>query len=169
MESQAEVSATEDAEARQTVESYVTYPEAQRAVDNLSDGGFPVEGAQIVGQDLRLVERVTGRVTNLTATGAGAATGAWFGLFIGLLVGLFTTGPEWLGLVLGGLLIGAVWGALFGFFAHWATRGQRDFSSVRNLVAARYELLVPSDQVQRARDLLSGGGGIRTHEGPEGP
>jgi hypothetical protein len=161
MESQAGATDTQDAAARQAVESYGTYPEAQRAVDTLSDAGFPVDSAEIVGQDLR--------VTNLTATGAGAATGAWFGLFIGLLVGLFTTGPEWLGLVLGGLLIGAFWGALFGFFAHWATRGQRDFSSVRNLVAARYELLVPSDQVQRARELLSGGGGIRTHEGPEGP
>jgi hypothetical protein len=167
MESQAGATATQD--DRQTVETYGTYAEAQRAVDTLSDAGFPVEGAEIVGQDLRLVERVTGRVSNLTATGAGAATGAWFGLFIGLLVGLFTTGPEWLGLVLGGLLIGAVWGALFGFFAHWATRGQRDFSSVQNLVAGRYELLVPADQVQRARELLSGGGGIRTHEGPEGP
>jgi hypothetical protein len=38
-----------------------------------------------------------------------------------VLVGLFTTGPEWLGLVFGGLLIGAFWGAVFGFFAHWAT------------------------------------------------
>jgi hypothetical protein len=169
MESQAGATATQDADARQTVESYGTYAEAQRAVDTLSDAGFPVEGAEILGQDLRLVERVTGRVTTLTAAGAGAATGAWFGLFIGLLVGLFTTGPEWIGLVLGGLLIGALWGALFGFFAHWATRGQRDFSSVQNLVAARYDVMVPSDQAQRARELLSGGGGIRTHEGPEGP
>jgi hypothetical protein len=75
-------------------------------------------------------------------------------LFIGLLVGLFTTGPEWVGLMLGGLLIGAFWGAVFGFFAHWATRGQRDFTSVSNLVAGRYELKVPDDQAQRARELL---------------
>ena len=108
----------------------------------------------IVGHDLRLVERVTGRLTNARAAGAGAASGAWFGLFIGLLVGLFTTGPEWLGLVLGGLLIGAFWGAVFGFFAHWATRGQRDFSSVSNFVAGSYELTVPNDQAQRARELL---------------
>jgi hypothetical protein len=141
--------------ARQTVASYATYPEAQQAVDFLSDRGFPVDGAEIVGHDLRLVERVTGRLTNARAAGAGAASGAWFGLFIGLLVGLFTTGPEWLGLVLGGLLIGAFWGALFGFFAHWMTQGQRDFTSERNFVANRYELTVPSDQAQRARELLS--------------
>jgi hypothetical protein len=48
-------------------------------------------------------------------------------------------GPEWLGLVLGGAAIGAVWGAIFGFFAHWATQGQRDFASARGLVAEHYD------------------------------
>jgi hypothetical protein len=152
MEARVDASTTED--ARRTVASYATYAEAQQAVDFLSDGGFPVEGTEIIGQDVRLVERVTGRLTNVRAAAAGAASGAWFGLFIGLLVGLFTTGPEWLGLVLGGLLIGAFWGALFGFFAHWMTQGQRDFTSVSNLVAGRYELTVPDDQAQRARELL---------------
>jgi hypothetical protein len=141
-------------EPRDVVGSYATYPQAQRAVDHLSDQGFPVEHAQIVGLDLRLVEHVTGRLTNTRAALAGAATGAWFGLFIGLLVGFFTTGPEWLGLVLGGVLIGAFWGALFGFVAHWATRGQRDFASMRGLEADRYEVRVRADHAQRARELL---------------
>jgi hypothetical protein len=149
-----DVDATATQAAGETVASYATYAEAQRAVDALSDAGFPVEVAEIVGSDVRLVERVTGRLTNASAAGAGAATGAWFGLFIGLLVGLFTSGPEWVGLVLGGLLIGAFWGAVFGFFAHWVTRGQRDFTSVSNLVAGRYELTVPADHAQRARELL---------------
>ena len=152
---EARVDATSSQDARQTVASYATYAEAQQAVDFLSDHGFPVEGAEIVGQDVRLVERVTGRLTKARAAGTGAASGAWFGLFIGLLVGLFTTGPEWLGLVLGGLLIGAFWGAVFGFFAHAMTQGQRDFTSVRNLVAGRYELTVPNDQAERAGELLA--------------
>ena len=33
------------------------------------------------------------------------SSGAWFGLFLGLIVGLFTTGPEWLGLLLGGIIV----------------------------------------------------------------
>jgi hypothetical protein len=152
MQPQVDSTATQD--ARQTVASYATYAEAQRAVDSLSDAGFPVEVVEIVGYDMRLVERVTGRLTKARAAGLGAASGAWFGLFIGLLVGLFTTGPEWIGLMLGGLLIGAFWGAVFGFFAHWATRGQRDFTSVSNLVAGRYELTVPNEHAQRARELL---------------
>ena len=136
-----------------TVATYNSYEGAQRAVDYLSDNGFPVENTQIVGSNLHLVEQVTGRVTTGSATLAGAGSGAWFGLFIGLLVGLFTTGPEWLGLVLGGVLIGAVWGAVFGFFAHYATRGRRDFSSNRALVAERYDVVV-NGEAERARTLI---------------
>jgi hypothetical protein len=140
---------------RQVVASYPTYAEAQRAVDRLSDAGFPVQHSQIVGLDLRIVERVIGRLTNIRAAGAGAASGAWFGLFIGLLVGLFTSGPEWVGLMIGGLLIGAFWGAVFGFFAHWATRGQRDFASAKEIVADRYEIRVVDEHAARARELLA--------------
>jgi hypothetical protein len=136
------------------VASYESYEDAQRAVDRLSDASFPVENVEIVGRDLRLVERVTGRLTTGGAALAGAGSGAWFGLFIGLLVGLFTTGPEWLGLVLGGLAIGAVWGAVFGFAAHWATRGQRDFTSLRTLAAGHYDLMVAEGQAESARTLL---------------
>ena len=138
----------------ETVATYNSYDDAQRAVDYLSDEGFPVENAQIVGSDLHLVEQVTGRVTTGSATLAGAGSGAWFGLFIGLLVGLFTTGPEWVGLVLGGLLIGAVWGAIFGFFAQYAMRGRRDFSSERALVAERYDVVVTAE-AERARTLIA--------------
>ena len=138
----------------ETVSSYNKYEDAQRAVDHLSDNGFPVENAQIVGSNLHLLEQVTGRVTTGSATLAGAGSGAWFGLFIGLLVGLFTTGPEWVGLVLGGLVLGAVWGAVFGFFAHYATRGRRDFSSSRAIVAERYDVVVAAE-AERARTLIA--------------
>ena len=59
-----------------TVASYSAYEEAQAAVDRLSDEGFPVENLDIVGSGLRLVERVTGRLTMARATAAGAASGA---------------------------------------------------------------------------------------------
>jgi hypothetical protein len=142
-------------DAGEVVASFDTYPQAEQAVDHLSDSGFPVESVEIVGRDLRLVEQITGRLTAARAAGAGAATGAWFGLFIGLLVGLFTSGPEWIGLVLGGLVIGAVWGAIFGFAAQWATRGRRDFSSARGIVAGRYDVTVSGENAERARQLLS--------------
>lgn len=42
---------------------YDTYFEAQQAVDHLADESFPVEDVEIVGTDLRSMERVTGRLT----------------------------------------------------------------------------------------------------------
>ncbi|AXI80896.1 general stress protein [Peterkaempfera bronchialis] len=141
-----------------TVSSYATYEEAQAAVDRLSDEHFPVEQLDIIGTDLRLVERVTGRLTKGRAAAAGAASGAWFGLFIALLVGLFTAGPVWLGLIVGGILIGAVWGALFGFVGHAATRGRRDFSSTKSLVASRYDLIARGGHADQARAALERAG-----------
>ena len=137
-----------------TVASYPSYEEAQAAVDRLSDERFPVENLDIVGSGLRLVERVTGRLTNARAAAAGAASGAWFGLFIGLLVGLFTRGPAWIGLIIGGLLIGAAWGAVFGLVGHAATRGRRDFSSARTLTATRYDIVALGGTAEQARSVL---------------
>jgi Heat induced stress protein YflT domain len=146
---------TYTARGGQSVASYKTYDEAQRAVDYLSDSDFPVESAAIVGSDVRIVEQVTGRLTSGRAALAGAGTGAPWGLFIGLLVGLFTTDSEWLGLVLGGLIIGAAWGALLGLVFYWATQGRRDFTSDRGLVAERYDVMVTDELAERARTLLA--------------
>ncbi|HCA84217.1 MAG TPA: hypothetical protein DEQ61_01115 [Streptomyces sp.] len=137
-----------------TVASHDTYEEAQAAVDLLSDEKFPVEHIDIVGTGLRLVEHVTGRLTKGRAAAAGAAGGAWFGLLIGLLVGLFTPGPVWLGLLLGGILIGAAWGAAFGFAGHAATGGRRDFASTQRLVASRYDVIVRGGHAEEARTVL---------------
>ena len=140
---------------RQVVASYTTYGKAQFAVDHLSDSSFPVEHSAIIGRDLSLVETVTGRMTKTRAAAMGAVAGAWFGLFIGLFVGIFTTAPVWLSLIIAGLAIGAIWGAIFGFAAQWATRGQRDFASARAIVAARYDVTVADAYADRARQLLS--------------
>lgn len=140
------------------VASYSSYQEAQAAVDRLSDEKFPVENIEIIGSDLRTVERVTGGLTRGRAAAAGAASGAWFGLFIGFLVGLFTRGPTWIGLILGGLLIGAAWGAIFGFASHAATRGRRDFGSAQTLTAARYDVIARGGSADAARSILQRAG-----------
>jgi hypothetical protein len=70
------------------VASYKTYWEAERAVDHLSDHGFPVEGVAIIGEDVRLVEQVIGRVDYGRAALHGAASGALPGVLIGWLFGL---------------------------------------------------------------------------------
>jgi hypothetical protein len=54
--------------------------------------------------------------------------------------------------------MGAVWGAAFGFGAHLAGRGKRDFSSVRVLSAGRYDLVARDGGTERARSMLSQAG-----------
>jgi len=137
-----------------TIASYATYFEAQQAVDHLVAVGFPVEHVEIVGSELRSVEQVTGPMTAGRAAAAGAGAGAWIGLFIGLLVGLFTVGPTWLGLVLGGLLIGAAWGAALGLVARWLQHQRHNFSSLRAVVATRYDLIGLDGTASQARAAL---------------
>lgn len=139
-----------------TVARFDDYEAAQRAVDRLSDNGFPVEKLDIVGSDLRIVERVTGRLTRARAAMAGAGSGLWAGLLIGALLGLFTTAHAWIGVVAVAAGLGVLWGAVFGFVAHAATRGQRDFSSVRGLSASHYDLIAREGSADQARSMLAG-------------
>jgi hypothetical protein len=144
--------------AGNTVARFEDYESAQRAVDRLSDDGFPVEKLDIVGSGLRLVERVTGRLTRGRAAGAGALSGMWAGLLFGILLGLFTSGHSFLAVAATCAALGVLWGAVFGYVAHARTRGQRDFSSVRQLVATHYDLIARESTVGRARTMLSDAG-----------
>lgn len=129
---------------------FPTYAGAEELVDRLSDKGFPVEHARIVGNSLRSVEYVTGRLTSARAASAGAATGAWIGLLFGLLLGFFSSSSSSLGTLVGTTVIGAAWWAVFGYAAHWATHGRRDFASVKGLEAAEYVVSVDTTHADDA-------------------
>jgi hypothetical protein len=138
------------------VGSYDSYEQAQSAVDYLSDQKFPVENVTIIGTDLRMIEKVTGRLTMGRAVAAGAAGGAWWGLFVGLLLGIFSTdGGQWVGSVLTGLLIGLVFGAVFGATGYAMTRGRRDFTSTSKITASRYDVMCDPRYAEEARAHLA--------------
>lgn len=145
----------------ETVASYGTYLEAQHAVDHLADKEFPVQNVTIVGTDLRMVERVTGRLTYSRVAVAGLASGAWFGLFVGLLLSLFSS-PDgaWLP-ILPAMAIGAAFGILFSVISYAFAGGKRDFTSASQIVAGAYSLLCAPDAAHRARGLLAEIGGVR--------
>lgn len=138
-----------------TVVSYASYAEAQTAVDHLVRSDFPPKELEIVGSGLRSVEQVTGRMSWSRAVASGAASGAWIGLFIGLLVGLFSSGAVWLGLIIGGLFIGAAWGAAFGLSARWIGAGRHSYSSLRSVVATSYDVIALDGMADRARSVLA--------------
>ncbi|MCZ2830133.1 hypothetical protein O2W14_14940 [Modestobacter sp. VKM Ac-2986] len=138
------------------VGSYDDYTQAQRAVDHLSDEKFPVENVTIIGSDLRMVERVTGRLSWGRALAAGAASGAWFGFFVGLLLSIFAEdGSAWFGSILTGLLIGLVFGAVFGAVGYAASQGKRDFTSTSKVVASRYDVMCNPQFAEQARAHLA--------------
>ena len=136
------------------VGSYQTYLEAQRAVDHLSDQKFPVELVTVVGSDLKMVEKITGRLTYGRATIGGAASGAWFGLFVGLLLSFFSNRNAF-EIILLGLLYGAVFGALFGIVTYALTGGRRDFTSRSQIVASTYDVLCQAQRAEDARAILA--------------
>jgi len=152
------------------VAAYGTYLEAQKAVDHLADNEFPVQGVTIVGTDLRMVERVTGRITYSRVAVAGLASGAWFGLFVGLLLSLFASAEGALLPILPAMAIGAAFGILFSMISYAVTGGKRDFTSSSQIVAGAYSLLCASEHAHRARAMLAQlGGGVRAPMGYGAP
>ncbi|MGI8645016.1 MAG: general stress protein [Nocardioides sp.] len=138
----------------QSLAVYDDYAAAQKAVDFLSDEKFPVEQCMIVGTDLKRVERITGRLTTGRVALGGAVSGVWFGLFIGLLFSLFTDGNA-LAVIGSTAVIGIVFGVISALVGYAATRGRRDFSSVTQVVAPRYAVLVEHKVAAQARELLA--------------
>src|SRR5689334_6179283 len=123
----------------QSLAVYDDYAAAQKAVDFLSDNHFPVENCMIVGTDLKQVERITGRITTGKVALGGALSGLWLGVFVGLIFALFDRQGNTLATVLSTALFGIFFGLIWALVGYAATRGQRDFSSVRVVVATRYE------------------------------
>lgn len=148
---------------------YPTYLEAQKAVDHLSDKEFPVQHVTIVGTDLQMVERVTGRLTYSRVALAGLASGAWFGLFVGLLLSLFASEGSPTLPILPAIAIGAAFGILFSVISYALTGGKRDFTSSSQIVASTYSLLCAGEHAHQARALLSELGGTVGGQPPTAP
>jgi hypothetical protein len=143
---------------------YERYERAQRVVDYLSDSEFEVQHMAIVGTDLKSVERVIGRLTRGRVAATSAMSGAWMGLFVGLAFAFFGTG-NLLGFVVSVVIFGTVFWLVWGQvgFTVLMRGGARDFSSVTQVVASKYEVLIEHRFVERARELLAkmpGGAGL---------
>jgi hypothetical protein len=133
--------------------TYDTYPEAQHVVDKLAKADFDVRQLSIIGNDLKTIERVTGKLTYGRSALAGAATGAWIGLFAGSLLFLFTATPN-VTYAFGVILLGAAFGMLFGVVSYAINRRRRDYTSTHQVVATSYQVIAPSSVIVRAQELL---------------
>lgn len=137
----------------ETIGRYDSYLDAQKAVDYLADTKFPVQQISIIGNDLKTVERVTGRLSYPRVALASAATGAWFGLFVGFILTLFGGDSTYLP-ILSSMALGAVFWVLFGVIAYAFQRGKRDFTSTSQVVATSYDVVVDPAAAGEARRVL---------------
>ncbi|MCU1446081.1 MAG: hypothetical protein JWP54_1739 [Cryobacterium sp.] len=136
--------------------TYETYNEAQLAVDRLAKADFPVKQLAIVGNDLKTVERVTGKLTWSRVALAGAASGAWLGVFFGLLFFVFSPDGAGLPFLFAAVLMGAGFGMLFGLVSYALNRRRKDFTSTMQVIAGNYQVIVDAELLHKARNLLAG-------------
>lgn len=140
----------------EVISTYDRYEDAKHAVDVLARAGFPVRQISILGNDVRSVERVTGRLTYGRVALMGALSGAYLGLFLGLLLFIFQPdNAAILGVFAAAVVIGAGFGMLFGVLSYAMNRNRRDFSSVMQMVATRYDLIVEPELLHEARKILT--------------
>lgn len=154
---------------------YSTYAEVQAVVDTLADNHFPVQNAMIVGTDLKLMERVTGRKTWGRVIGQGVLSGVWMGLFVGLI--LLLINPSSPLVILSSVLLGIVFFTVWAVIGYAATGGKRDFTSMVATIPMQYELMVEHSHAEAAREILArtgaggpvpgGAPGVRTPTGPQ--
>ncbi len=139
----------------QSVGIYNTYADAQKAVDYLADEKFEVQNLAIVGTELKSVERVLGRRNWGTVITQGVQSGISTGLLVGLVMLIFTKPTSYFALLLVSLAIGITLAIGFSAAAYAMSRGKRDFTSVSQTVATKYEVLCEHKVAAQAREMLT--------------
>lgn len=133
---------------------YENYLDAQKVVDYLADNDFPVSNVSIIGNDLKLVERVRAKLTYPRVAGQGALQGAMMGIFFGLLLMLFAPGGDGsLVPLVAAALLGAVLFMLLSVLSYAMQRGKRDFASTRQVLPSTWDVLVDVSVAAQARQL----------------
>lgn len=145
----------------QSVGIYNTYADAQKAVDYLADEKFEVQNLAIVGTDLKSVERVLGRRNWGTVVTQGLQSGVSTGLLVALVLLIFSRPGSFLLLLTVSLTIGIALGIGFSAAAYAMSRGKRDFTSITQTVATKYEVLCEHKVAAQAREMLQGMPGAR--------
>ncbi|WJL95932.1 hypothetical protein QSU92_01565 [Microbacterium sp. ET2] len=145
-------------EPGQAIASFPTYEAAQKAVSTLIAAEIPARDIAIVGHDLRSVERVTGRLGYAEAARSGAINGLLLGMLFSAILVLGSPSVPIQAFV-GVLFVGIAIGMLLSLITYSLVRRRRDFASVMQVVAERYDVTVSASDVAKARGVL----GPRAH------
>lgn len=140
-------------EVGQPVASFPTYEAAQKAVSSLIAGEVPARDIAIVGQGLRSVERITGRLGYASAARSGAINGLLLGLLFSAILVIGSPSVPMQAFV-GVLFVGIAIGMLLSIITYSFVRRRRDYASVMQVVADHYEVTVAPSSIHRARQIL---------------
>ena len=114
-----------------------------------------MQNLAIVGTDLKSVERVLGRRSWGTVIAQGVQSGVSTGLLVALVLLIFSPpNGSFLPLFFFALGIGILIGVGFAALAYALSRGRRDFTSVSQTVATKYEVLCEHKVAAQAREML---------------
>ena len=135
------------------------YAEAVAYVEKLVRNDFPAGFIAIVGSDLRSVERVRGKMSYARVAFSGAVTGAWIGLIYAFLFGpaidTANIASDANGTLGSAIVIGAGVGMLFNVIRFSLSRSKREFVSQSSIVAAKYQVQVPSNMLSQANEAAA--------------
>ncbi|WP_434970183.1 general stress protein [Microbacterium sp. bgisy207] len=137
----------------QTVATFSQYEAAQKAVSKLIAEDIPAREITIVGQGLRSMERVTGRLGYATAARSGAINGLLLGM---LFSAVFVLGMPNVPVqaFVGVLFVGIAIGMIASLLTFAIVRRRRDFASVMQFVADHYDIAVAAGSAGKARQIL---------------
>lgn len=144
---------TDSRDEGEIVASTRDYESAQKTVSKLIAQEVPARDIAIIGQSVRTVERITGRLGYAAAARSGAINGVLIGLFLSAI--LVIGNPEVpIQLFVGFVFIGVALGMLLSLVTYAIVRRRRDFASVTQFAADHYEVRVQAVSLAKARQAL---------------
>ena len=137
----------------ETVASVPGYEAAQKTVSQLIAADVPARDIAIVGQGVRTIERVTGRLGYAAAARSGAVNGVLIGLLLSAILVIGNPDAP-IQLFVGFVFIGVALGMILSLVTYAIVRRRRDFASVTQLAADHYEVTVLPASLAKAREVL---------------
>lgn len=133
--------------------TYKSRDDVNRAVTRLVEGGVPSSAIFIVGNNIRQLEVIAGKVTYPKAALTGAVSGATFGVFISVIMALVTN-TSIVTNALTAIPLGIAFWMLSGVLSVYRLKNKDSFATRSALIAGSYDLLVLPAVAQQARQIL---------------
>ncbi|MCT2090185.1 hypothetical protein M3D92_12920 [Micrococcus terreus] len=139
--------------------TYSSYQQAREVVDQLATGEFDVKQVSIVGTDLRMVERVRGKLTYASVALRSAIQGALFGAMLGLLLSLVDPARAGLQILATAAIGAAIW-IIMGVIGMSLRKSRGGgFDSVQQLVPTSFDVVCAFESAAQAKGILRGAAG----------